>query len=190
MSRRILTEPNTLNLYASSINTDSLVVNDVIYNLPTDDGINGQVLTTDGAGNLTFENAGGGSNISTFQLNNVLGFAGLPTSPVVEAITGTHTATTSKTLIQSIIPIRSPGPVVGRIICTVFINGVAARPYDAEVELEGLTSMTTTLNVLFTHATTIGTIYTYSLRVSNQMNNNASTGGFELIYRTLVITSI
>lgn len=191
MSRKILLEPNNITLFAGSINTDSLTVNDVNYNLPDTDGTNGQVLTTNGSGNLTFQNSGGSSNISTFQLNSVLGFTKSPASPIVEAISGTHIASTLKTLVQSVIPVRAPGPISGRMICIVYINGVNSRPYDGEIELSGLTtSMITTFNILFTHDTIIGQSYSYSIRIQNQMSTNSSTGGFEAIYRTLVLTSV
>lgn len=44
-------------------NTGALTVNEA-YTLPVADGTNGQVLTTDGAGNVTFEDASGGSGSS------------------------------------------------------------------------------------------------------------------------------
>jgi len=52
------------------------------YTLPTSDGTNGQVLTTDGSGAVTFADAGGGAALELYAEN--------PSSPTTPSATGTN----------------------------------------------------------------------------------------------------
>lgn len=47
-----------------------------ILTLPTDDGANGQILQTDGSGNLTWANAGGGGSVNSVSANGPLSSTG------------------------------------------------------------------------------------------------------------------
>ena len=71
---------NTLILGASG-GTASISINGV-YNLPTTDGENGQVLTTDGSGNLGWTQSTGGASsakVFYFRYRNALTFNSPPT---------------------------------------------------------------------------------------------------------------
>ena len=66
------------------------------YNLPTSDGTNGQVLTTDGSGNVTFAAAGGGGGAALYAANESSPSA-QPSATGVNAIAIGDTAVSSGT---------------------------------------------------------------------------------------------
>jgi len=67
---------------SSGIQTTGTVNVNGAYTLPTSDGTNGQVLTTDGSGAVTFADAGGGSSLELFVEN--------PSSPTTPLAGGTN----------------------------------------------------------------------------------------------------
>ena len=64
------------------------------YTLPTSDGTNGQVLTTDGSGAVTFADAGGGGTALELYVEN-------PSSPTANTVTGTNSAAIGSNLTVS-----------------------------------------------------------------------------------------
>jgi len=73
----------TANLIALGGTTDTVQISGT-YTLPTADGTNGQVLTTDGSGAVTFADAGGGGG-AALEL-----YAENPSSPTAPSATGTN----------------------------------------------------------------------------------------------------
>lgn len=71
----------TANQIALGGTTDTVKISGA-YTLPTSDGTNGQVLTTDGAGAVTFADAGGGAALELYAEN--------PSSPTAPSATGTN----------------------------------------------------------------------------------------------------
>ena len=67
---------------SSGIQTTGTVNVNGAYTLPTSDGTNGQVLTTDGSGAVTFADAGGGSSLDLYAEN--------PSTPTSPTVTGTN----------------------------------------------------------------------------------------------------
>ncbi len=82
---------NANNITAASVNTNSLAVSnggnymgfqappgavDLLWTLPSTDGTNGQILSTDGVGNLFWTSAGGGGEVNTAS-NSGLGGVGV-----------------------------------------------------------------------------------------------------------------
>ncbi len=82
----------TANLIALGGTTDTVQISGT-YTLPTSDGTNGQVLTTDGAGAVTFADAGGGSALELYAEN--------PSSPTANTVTGTNSAAIGSNLTVS-----------------------------------------------------------------------------------------
>lgn len=72
----------TANLIALGGTTDTVQISGT-YTLPTTDGTNGQVLTTDGAGAVTFADAGGGGTALELYAEN-------PSSPTAPSATGAN----------------------------------------------------------------------------------------------------
>ncbi len=78
--------------YSVTINPHATMTQDVTYTLPADDGTASQVLSTDGAGALSWAASGGGTQSKSFMITNPTSSADSPTweTPVGITISAVH----------------------------------------------------------------------------------------------------
>ena len=160
---------------------------DVAFKLPNADGTNGQVLKTDGSGNLSFGADTGGKILQVVTNTNTSTSNVTTTSTSFITLTSTYTtfitpsATTSKIFVIMSAPAFAGNPYNGGIAdFTIGRNGSPINNYSygsIYTNAAGNTYMPLTMHVLDSPNTTSQTAYNFMCK-SNSASNAVGVGAY------------